>query len=171
MEENSNPRWNYNNVNNLERPAKQSLSACMNKFVQAVDSMDSTVMIPSRLRDMDIEIIPDTNNSQEKAVIPVGMEMNNTDLLSCYRMLNAVKNELVRGPGSLDTDADDETENMDEQSKQTAKMFRHHLSGLFNVLHQLTDAANYLTTRYQDAVLPATGNASLHTSGISSFAL
>ena len=174
---------NEENFNRLPRQSDdcqstQSLLSAMNKFVHAINVMDDTVMIPSRLKDIpvtDEKSACNTNTSlalipaQKAGIHPSG------DLYSFYTMLNAIKAELVRGP----TEEDDEAEevqgketpgHIDEQSRQTAAMFRHHLKGLFNLLHQLTDSANHLTGRYQQELGDIHGLTS-NTAKISPFTL
>lgn len=53
-----------------------------------------------------------------------------------------------------DSGIESETNNNREQDKSTelAKQYRTHLLGLYRCLEQMTEAANYLTTRYQSDV-------------------
>lgn len=55
-----------------------------------------------------------------------------------------------------DSGIESESNNNDEQDKSTelAKQYRTHLLGLYRCLEQMTEAANYLTTRYQSDVGP-----------------
>jgi len=85
--------------------------------------------------------------NESTAVVPAHMNIN-SDLYSFYTMLNAIKTELVRG--EQETREDGDMIHEDEHAKQTAAVFRHHLRGLFNVLKQLTDTANSLTSRYTE---------------------
>lgn len=137
--------FGVNTMTTAEERSQQSLLSAMNKFVQAVNLMDETVMIPSRLRDMSV---PEKVN-ETTAVVPAHMNMN-ADLHSFYQMLNAIKTELVRGEQETREPGDVNRQDEDEHAKQTAAVFRHHLSGLFNVLKQLTDTANSLTSRYTE---------------------
>ena len=158
---------------------QQSLMTTINKFVQAVDEMQETVMIPSRLKDMSVGSVENTvaklSNEQENhessdesddSLSSIDGDSTNGDmvqlalattgratdeeshLFNFYKMLGAVKAELSRDPNT--TFEDEAGTEPDEQSLQTAAMVRHHLRGLFSVLHQLTDTANALTTRYQE---------------------
>ncbi|XP_037049399.1 uncharacterized protein LOC119083715 [Bradysia coprophila] len=56
-----------------------------------------------------------------------------------------------------DSGIESESNNNHEQDKSTelAKQYRTHLLGLYRCLEQMTEAANYLTTRYQSDVGPA----------------
>ena len=137
-----------------EPASQQSLLTAMNEFVKAVDTMDDTVMIPSKLRDMTAASGPgDENKNGNQAIIPV-KNGHQVDLHSFYVMLNAVKTELATGPKHEDEDGqkDGEMEGESAIARQTAELFRHHLRGLFNVLHQLTDTADVVTQRYQEDV-------------------
>lgn len=146
---------------NREATSQQSLLSAMNRFVHAVNDMDETIMIPSRLKDMPSGEVHQPKNGSTQAVISPAQ---NTDLYTFYSMLNAVKTELVRGPKS-ETEEEETEQDQDDLSRHTAQMFRHHLRGLFTVLSQLTDTAQKLTKRYQEEV----GDTSMSTRSISSF--
>ena len=150
----------YSATDMIEREGngEQSLLTAMNKFVQAVNDMDETVMIPSKLMDISTE----TNQNSKNALIAVTDSKRKTpgDLYCFYSMLNAIKGELVRGPKS-DEDLEEEQKKemssetrtqAEELSKKTASMFRFHLRGLFSVLGQLTDTAEHITSKYQDDI-------------------
>lgn len=70
--------------------SQQSILNAMDRFVKSVNNMQSTVLIPNRLRDMDV------NNGRVSPPHPVHAD----DLHSFFTMLNDVKNELLWGPGS-----------------------------------------------------------------------
>lgn len=55
-----------------------------------------------------------------------------------------------------DSGIESESNNNHEQDKsiELAKQYRTHLLGLYRCLEQMTEAANYLTTRYQNDVGP-----------------
>lgn len=142
----------------------QSLISALNKFVEAVDTMDETVMIPSRLRDLDIpastssEINTHNNNM---AILPFGT--NRSDMYSFYLMLNAIKQELVSGYRNADEPTEcspkvegsataSNTDNHSEQARKTATAFRYHIRGIFTLLKQLTGTANYLTQTYENDI-------------------
>uniref|UniRef100_A0A646QE08 Mid1Int1B n=1 Tax=Hemiscolopendra marginata TaxID=943146 RepID=A0A646QE08_9MYRI len=164
--------------------SQQSILSAMDRFVHAVNNMDDTIMVPSRLMDMTMASEVPPKNGHEAPRNDV-----NSDLFGFYNMINSVKNELIWGPADNSrsnsnkdsgkntdmlsrrmstvslhsySDSDVESESstdfdsgvdFDEQSVQIASAFRQHLTGLYQALHQLTDAANYLTTRYQDEVV------------------
>lgn len=64
----------------------------MDRFVKSVNNMDATVLIPSKLRDMEALGL--------KALPRIPTALNNADLHSFYLMLNDVKKELLWGPGT-----------------------------------------------------------------------
>ena len=140
-------------------PCSQSLLTALNKFVQAVDAMDERVMIPSRLKDMEVAAgerpqIQEQNNNM--ALLPT--MQSGTDLFGFYRLLNTIKTEIVTGTNSEEEENDTGVQEGEMQSddndtsKKTAKLFKHHLGGLFNVLHQMTETAKYLTTKYETEI-------------------
>lgn len=160
------------NTVSSEQKQEQSLLTVLNKFVHAVNVMDETVMIPSRLKDMEMESavknpeIKEENNNM--AIVPI---INpGTDLYSFYKMLNTIKKELISGkPGEEEqavTSSDSEDDSAEDSSKQTAELFRHHLQGLFSVMNQLTNTAKALTDKYESEFVGEGTNRS-----ISSFAI
>ena len=158
----------FSNMPKAATEPTQSLLSAMNRFVHAVNIMDETVMIPSKLQDMEVSnkpMITSSPTSNKSALVPATDATSPGDLYNYYTMLNAIKCELVRGPTE---DEEDENVHVDEHSRQTAAMFRHHLKGLFNVLRQLTDSANYLTGKYQEEL--GDGNMN-NTARLSSFTL
>ncbi|XP_041355145.1 mid1-interacting protein 1A-like [Gigantopelta aegis] len=156
---------------------QQSLLTALSRFVQAVDAMDDAVMIPSKLRDMEVlhiddDIIREVNNNNSsssnsnntKALLPALPA--GADMYSFYSMLNAVKSEIITGPSNETADencdstaADDAVVNV----RKTAQAFRHHLSGLFDVLHQMTETAKYLKCRYETEVTQSSSKVSTFT--------
>ncbi|OQR77640.1 mid1-interacting protein 1 isoform 1 [Tropilaelaps mercedesae] len=78
--------------------SQQSVLNVMDRFVKAVNNMDATVLVPSRLRDMDVTETTETGLS-------TGVGANNPlyfkgDLHSCFTMLHEAKNALLWGPSS-----------------------------------------------------------------------
>ncbi|XP_033729483.1 mid1-interacting protein 1-like [Pecten maximus] len=142
---------------------QDSLMSALNKFVHAVDSMDDTVMIPNRLKDMEvtasnIPVVAEENNN--KAMLSTVKQ--GTDLYSFYSLLKTVKTDLTVGTHRVRSavlseseealEGENENNHVDESAKKTAAAFQHHLSGIFRLLHQMTDTANYLTNRYESEV-------------------
>lgn len=72
--------------------SQQSVLSAMDRFVKAVNNMDSTVLVPSRLQDMDVR----NENSKFSRCLPAGL--SSTDVYTFYIMLKDVKNELLWGP-------------------------------------------------------------------------
>lgn len=85
--------------------SQQSIFSAMDRFVKAVNNMDATVLVPSKLRDMDISSNGGNNGSSSNHSkirlrrIPPALA-NTPDLYSFYIMLNEVKKELLWGPGT-----------------------------------------------------------------------
>lgn len=156
----------------------QSILGVMKNFIEAVNDMDETVLIPSRLMDMQPDVTttkdstkPTTATSEESKNSVVSSTQPPPNLHAYYTMLKAVKTELVRGPSQSDDDEDNLSEDLDnasdsgteelvtegapespdqkQLSQATARAFREHLNGLFNVLEQLTGMTQSLTSKYQ----------------------
>lgn len=77
--------------------SRQSVLSVMDKFVQAVDTMNETVMVPSRLMDMSTDV----DIADRPSILGQG-----NDYYAFYSMLNAMKNELLWG-GCGDAEAMD----------------------------------------------------------------
>ena len=151
-----------NRINKVSSTSdNQSLLNAINKFVQAVETMDDTVMIPCKLRDIPIEGLPQEieENNNSKAIVPANAL--NGDLYHFYAMLQAIRSEIAAGPKSEEevNDNDEistaEIDPIQEQARATASRFRHHLRGLFGVLHQMTETAKLLSSRYEKEVSSA----------------
>jgi len=74
--------------------SQQSVLSAMDRFVLAVENMNETVMVPSRL--MDMSAMNNTNANEmntNNSVVPVSA----VDLHGFYTMLNSVKTELIWG--------------------------------------------------------------------------
>jgi len=142
----------------------QSIMKTLNNFLNAYKTMQSTVMFPSKLKDISISVTPVTLNgngglpSASSAMAPVEAEKQKADLYNCFKMLETVHNELV---GQRMTDLNNNIvtevdlppdEQQEEPSETMASAFRTHLQSLFNILHQLTDTANVLSKKYQDNI-------------------
>jgi len=151
--------------------SNHSILSVMKGFIDAVNEMDETVLIPSRLMDMQAE--PKTlalqqattaattpgSHGHDLAVIPANCAQDSVSLHACYAMLKAVKSELIRGPireeDRLAADDDSDKENIGADKNRsleeaTARAFREHLVGLFGILQQLTNVSRKLTTKYQE---------------------
>lgn len=74
--------------------SQQSVLTAIERFVRAVNNMDATVLVPSRLHDMEIQ-----NRRFKTSLPPAGMQQQqHQDLYGFYVMLREVKTELLWGP-------------------------------------------------------------------------
>ncbi|XP_072945744.1 mid1-interacting protein 1-B [Epargyreus clarus] len=134
--------------------SKQSILNDMEKFVKMVNTMDETVLVPSRLMNLPQE--------------------GDDDPFSLFAMLNDLKTELLwagdaeeqvergrRVSDLSDTDSDTssaagdsgiEGEDERESAARAAAACRRHLRGLRRSLRHLTAAAATLTRSYQEEV-------------------
>jgi len=90
-------RTNLSTQDELSDFSSQSVLCDMNRFIKTVNNMNETVMVPSRL--LDIEIKPNSK-------VPV-MLRGGGDPYTFYNVLNSVKNDLIWGPTSNDDDDDE----------------------------------------------------------------
>ncbi|XP_014287667.1 mid1-interacting protein 1-like [Halyomorpha halys] len=102
---------NYRRVPHQEAEfSSQSIMKAMEKFVQAVQEMDETILVPSRL--MDLEVGDSEDTASLKSQSKKGSERDNlssTDLFRLYNMVNCVKNELLWGNNKGSPDDDEMT--------------------------------------------------------------
>lgn len=135
--------------------SKQSILNDMEKFVKMVNTMDETVLVPSRLMNLPQE--------------------GDDDPFNLFSMLNDLKTELLWSSGETeervqrgrrvsdvsDTESDVssaagdsgiEGEDERESAARAAAACRRHLRGLRRSLRHLTAAAAHLTRSYQDEV-------------------
>lgn len=73
------------------------------------------------------------------------------DLFRRYRVIQALRKELMTDRRTSSGVCDDD-ENDDEQTRILVARFRQYLSGLFEILDQLTDMAKHLSKWYQEEV-------------------
>lgn len=178
----------------------------METFVEAVQEMDQTILVPSRLMDLQVGDDSDAVGLQlAKRHTPTAC-LDSTNLHNIYSLVNCVKKELLWSSGASepeeesripmqpyttntsvhkghvrrsstasmastnstasilsDTDSENGIENDSGVENETdstkpsytekfEECFRRHLYGLQRSLEQMTDAANYLTKRYQTEV-------------------
>ena len=137
---------------------KQSLMNTINKFLGAVSVMDEKVMIPSKLKDMSLDSNSTVNAEENNNVALLPMGSQGQDLYSHYVMLNTIKKEILSGNVSESDDmgsecsGDDSDDSYTDNARETAAAFRHHLQGLFGLLHQLTHSAKFLGEKYEGDV-------------------
>jgi len=151
-------------TDNEKAPPAQSILGIMKNFIDSVNEMDETVLIPSRLMDISMENCESMldDESRNMSVIPTSTTTSTTtpssneqvSLHTYYSMLKAVKRELARGPVGESELNEMEDESLDEESArlqaQTARAFREHLRGLFSILSHLTNVSKHLMTIYQE---------------------
>lgn len=94
-----------NTQDELSDFSSQSVLCDMNKFIKTVNNMNETVMVPSRLLDIEIK-----SNSK----VPV-MLRGGGDPYTFFNVINSVKNDLIWGPTSND-DEDDEQDDLSSSS-------------------------------------------------------
>ncbi|KHJ43712.1 hypothetical protein D918_06217 [Trichuris suis] len=140
----------------------RSIVKALDNFLKAVQRMKETVMMPSRLRDLSANV-GDVGSAMSIDLPPTTMAVRMGagpayPLYNFYQMLQMIHNELVSGPTTDDDRLKSEEGGDDETVRRLSNAFQQHLQGLFSILLQLTEAANYLTKRYQDdfdaSVLP-----------------
>lgn len=182
--------------------SSQSIMKAIEKFVQAVQEMDETILVPCRLLDLQVGDATDTVGVKSSKRGGDRDGLHSTDLHSLYSLVNLVKTELLWGAneqppeeeqqthvtspaikthirrpstasmasmnsaGSTISDTDSEVgiENdsgIEGETDSTTKpsytqkveeSFRRHLYGLHRSLEQMTEAACYLTKRYQNEI-------------------
>lgn len=188
--------------------SNQSIMKAIETFVEAVQEMDQTILVPSRLMDMQV------GDDRDACSLQVARRndcesIDKTNLHTLYNLVNCVKKELLwsstesrldteareamrmqpytvtstpshkghmRRPSTAsmastnssastlsDTDSEaglendsgveGETDSIKPSYTQTVEdSFRRHLYGLQRCLEQMTEAAGYLTKRYQNEV-------------------
>ncbi|XP_075052530.1 mid1-interacting protein 1 [Mixophyes fleayi] len=135
---------------------RHSLFNAMNRFIGAVNNMDQTVMVPSLLRDvpLDIEVKEEVHNSNGAANY-----FTRKDMHSYYILLKSIRNDIEWGILQGDDRKKDKLTSMDISRLEDAdgeenleKQFHYHLTGLHTVLSKLTRKANILTNRYKEEI-------------------
>ncbi|RWS12378.1 mid1-interacting protein 1-B-like protein [Dinothrombium tinctorium] len=137
--------------------------SAMERFVASVNNLESMVLVPSRLRDMAI----DTRDEQIKPP----SSLLNVNLYGFFLMLNSVKKRLFCGPdeeeplGGVMVPNNNEVDGInlimgenirngriDDKSAKLAEALHQHLKGLYKVLNELADSADFLAIHYQQEV-------------------
>jgi len=82
--------------------SQQSIYNAIDRFVKSVENMDNTVLVPNKIRDMDISKITSCNTSARRKTSQCKAPtiLHNTDLYAFYQMLHEIKKELMWGPSS-----------------------------------------------------------------------
>lgn len=92
--------------------SQQSVLCAMNRFVKSVNNMDSTILVPSKLKDIDVSTKSTKPNhwknvkSRKNGQTDVQSNdkpfvLTNGDLFSFYNMLNQMKKDLLWGNGNI----------------------------------------------------------------------
>ncbi|XP_037076003.1 mid1-interacting protein 1-B-like [Pollicipes pollicipes] len=151
--------------------SQNSLLCGMQQFDRAVQNMEDTILVPSRLMDMRVQ-----DDVDKQRLVPALLQ--SSEAYDVYRLLKSVRAQLRRGgsgaeadsaPGlqrrpsmlsshslcSLASDASSsgdsghESEPTDDPCELVRAQFSVHLSGLGKCLAQMTEAAIYLCSRYE----------------------
>ncbi|KAG8450526.1 hypothetical protein GDO86_002973 [Hymenochirus boettgeri] len=134
---------------------KHSLFNAMNRFIGAVNNMDQTVMVPSLLRDVPLDM-----EEKDEMVNSNGATnyFSMRDMHSYYILLKSIRNDIEWGVLQGD-DRKKDKNTMDKSrvedgdaEEDLEKLFHYHLGGLHTVLNKLTRKANILTNRYKEEI-------------------
>lgn len=135
---------------------KNSLFNAMNRFIGAVNNMDQTVMVPSLLRDVPLDV--------EREMAALKSQSNNDldegDMYSYYQLLKSIRCDIEWGARYAEEQRRQEFSRMDsegeegeeEEEADLEKQFQFHLTGLQGVLSKLTRQADTLTKRYKQEI-------------------
>ncbi|XP_069800917.1 mid1-interacting protein 1 [Dendropsophus ebraccatus] len=130
---------------------KHSLFNAMNRFIGAVNNMDQTVMVPSLLRDvhLDMEMKEEVTNSNGAANY-----YSRRDMHSYYILLKSIRNDIEWGILQGEDRKKDKVTHLEDSDgeEDLEKLFHYHLAGLHTVLSKLTRKANLLTNRYKEEI-------------------
>ncbi|XP_073523397.1 mid1-interacting protein 1 [Phyllobates terribilis] len=136
---------------------KHSLFNAMNRFIGAVNNMDQTVMVPSLLRDLPL----DMEGMKEEVTNSNGATnyFTRRDMHGYYILLKSIRNDIEWGILQGDDRKKDKVSHVDtnrleesEGEEDLEKLFHFHLTGLHTVLSKLTRKANILTNRYKEEI-------------------
>uniref|UniRef100_A0A8C5M424 MID1 interacting protein 1 n=1 Tax=Leptobrachium leishanense TaxID=445787 RepID=A0A8C5M424_9ANUR len=136
---------------------RNSLFNAMNRFIGAVNNMDQTVMVPSLLRDVPLEMEEkdDVHSNSNGAA----NYCSRRDMHGYYILLKSIRNDIEWGVIQGEDRKKDKLANLDisrledaDREEDLEKQFHYHLSGLHTVLSKLTRKANVLTNRYKEEI-------------------
>ncbi|KAK5860885.1 hypothetical protein PBY51_022331 [Eleginops maclovinus] len=150
---------------------KNSLFNAMNRFIGAVNNMDQTVMLPSMLMDVPLELEEDREMTNSmKSYEDEG------DMYSYYELLKSIRRDIQWGVRRAEADerrnesmvisrknssasvssasslSSFSSEEEEEEDEDLQKQFQFHLTGLQGVLSKLTVQADSLTKRYKKEI-------------------
>ncbi|CRK92677.1 CLUMA_CG006280, isoform A [Clunio marinus] len=147
--------------------SNQSIINVIERFVKTVNLMEETILVPSRLMDRQVGDPNDSIQSSKmtsqhhhhhhnkKKLSGVRDHLVNTDLFNLYNITSTISDSESDVSSTNENDSGIESEGQQEKDKslEVAKQFRTHLLGLYKSLEQMTEAANYLTARYQKDIV------------------
>ncbi|KAM4701259.1 mid1-interacting protein 1 [Discoglossus pictus] len=133
---------------------KYSLFNAMNRFIGAVNNMDQTVMVPSLLRDLPLDM-----EGKDEVHNGATNYYHRRDMHSYYILLKSIRNDVEWGVLQGDDRKKDKLTSIDitrledaDGEEDLEKQFHYHLYGLHTVLNKLTRKANILTNRYKEEI-------------------
>ncbi|CAH2050141.1 unnamed protein product, partial [Iphiclides podalirius] len=134
--------------------SKQSILNDMEKFVKMVNTMDETVLVPSRLMNLPQEGDDDPFslfamlNDLKTELLWAGDVEEHGDRARRVSDLSDTESDASSAAGDSGIDGEDER----ESAARAAAACRRHLRGLRHSLRHLTAAAAHLTRSYQEEV-------------------
>lgn len=144
-----------------------SITRALDNFLNSVDKMRETIMVPSRLKDTNVLVLPVMAQQQQSkdggqtsfiptknggGPAPSSSPASGADLFAFYRILHTIHQELTVGKSDSDFGSPADDDLADETTQKLKVLFRHHLHGMFSALRQLTEAANQMSKHYQEQI-------------------
>ncbi|CAG4965513.1 unnamed protein product [Colias eurytheme] len=134
--------------------SKESILNDMEKFVKMVNTMDETVLVPSRLMNLQQEGDDDPFslfamlNDLKTELLWAGAEVEHVERGRRVSDMSDTESDASSAAGDSGIDGEDER----ESAARAAANCRRHLRGLRRCLRHLTAAAAHLTRSYQEEV-------------------
>lgn len=119
---------------------QESILSTMDRFFKSVNTMNSVVMVPSKLVDIDEDASEDEAPGSS-ASSTCSEPSSNANLYAAYRMLVDAKEDLIWRRDS----------NFSAEEMEQARQFKHHLEALNGLLTNFAKLADHLTEKYQNA--------------------
>ncbi|KAJ8680709.1 hypothetical protein QAD02_016496 [Eretmocerus hayati] len=132
-----NNRCSLRKIARHEEPefSNASILNSMEKFVKAVNEMEETILVPSRLLDLAVGDANDTicpkagivkgGNVSGSGVTSIKDSLSNTDLYRLYNIVNQMKVELLWSQDSADESRDEEALDQQQQQQQQESLAQH----------------------------------------------
>lgn len=117
--------------------SQESILLAIEKFIQSVSNMNSVVMVPSKLHDLEEEV-------DDAKPVADGMSSTSLNLYNAFKMLSDAKENIIWGGHTTDGEED-----IDSSSTVLVTEFREHIHKLQGILNQFTNLADNLSTKYQ----------------------